>query len=207
MPFHFDEYEERCNSLTPEELQREWEKYTRLISSASTSTALNGVALPFTLGISIIGIGLAAPYIHNARKKREIIERQLQKHGSTHHTRMRDVLVSMAASGTITGTTLLVGGVGADAITIAGVEHGVSAIIENEIATKAVTHAALDGVGLSVEHAHEDHSRKKNAGASGGFSGGRNNYCSAHFQSPGHAIVLRPPLTPKTQVSSVENVG
>ncbi|KAK2040982.1 hypothetical protein LZ31DRAFT_557396 [Colletotrichum somersetense] len=117
MPFHFDEYEEKCNSLTPAELQREWEKYTRLISSASTSTALNGMALPFTLGISIIGIGLAA---------------------------------------------------GADAIAIAGVEHGVSAITENEIATKAVTHATLDGLGLSVEHAHEDHLKKQNAGVGHG---------------------------------------
>ncbi|GKT46783.1 uncharacterized protein ColSpa_06964 [Colletotrichum spaethianum] len=163
MPFDFKAYDAKCNALTPEELQREWEHYTRLISGASTSTAISSLAVPFTLGVSTIGVAMAAPAIHNARKKREIIERHLQKHGTTHLTRKRDVLGSMAVSGTIGVVTLGVGTAGADAIATAGAEHGISAIVENDTAIKVVTHAALDGVGLGVEHAHTNHLKKKDA--------------------------------------------
>ncbi|KDN60885.1 hypothetical protein CSUB01_04785 [Colletotrichum sublineola] len=163
MPFDFKAYDAKCNGLTPEELQREWEHYTRLISGASTSTAVSGMAIPFTLGVSTIGVAMAAPAIHNARKKREIIEKHLQKYGLTHHTRKRDVLGSMAVSGTIGVVTLGVGTMGADAVATAGAEHGISAIVENDTAIKVVTHAALDGVGLGIEHAHTNHLKKKDA--------------------------------------------
>ncbi|KAK1993585.1 hypothetical protein LX36DRAFT_615653, partial [Colletotrichum falcatum] len=163
MPFDFKAYDAKCNGLTPEELQREWEHYTRLISGASTSTAVSGMAIPFTLGVSTIGVAMAAPAIHNARKKREIIERHLQKHGLTHLTRKRDVLGSMAVSGTIGVVTLGVGSMGADAVATAGAEHGISAIVENDTAIKVVTHAALDGVGLGIEHAHTNRLKKKDA--------------------------------------------
>ncbi|KZL67468.1 hypothetical protein CI238_01039 [Colletotrichum incanum] len=163
MPFDFKAYDAKCNGLTPEELQKEWEHYTRLISGASTSTAISGMAVPFTFGVSTIGVAMAAPAIHNARKKREIIERHLQKYGMTHLTRKRDVLGSMAVSGTIGVVTLGVGTAGADAIATAGAEHGISAIVENDTAIKVVTHAALDGVGLGVEHAHTNHLKKKDA--------------------------------------------
>ncbi|KAK6207967.1 hypothetical protein QIS74_13048 [Colletotrichum tabaci] len=163
MPFDFKAYDAKCLGLTPEELQREWEHYTRLISGASTSTAVSGLAIPFTLGVSTIGVAMAAPAIHNARKKRDIIERHLQRHGATHVTRKRDVLGSMAVSGTIGVVTLGVGTAGADAIATAGAEHGISAIVENDTAIKVVTHAALDGVGMGVEHAHTSHLKKKDA--------------------------------------------
>ncbi|KAF6804222.1 hypothetical protein CSOJ01_10360 [Colletotrichum sojae] len=161
MPFNFKAYDAKCNGLTPEELQREWEHYTRLISGASTSTAVSGMAIPFTLGVSTIGVAMAAPAIHNARKKRDIIEKHLQKHGMTHVTRKRDVLGSMAVSGTIGVMTLGVGTMGADAVATAGAEHGIAAVVENETAIKVVTHAALDGVGMGIEHAHTSHLKKK----------------------------------------------
>ncbi|KAF6813257.1 hypothetical protein CPLU01_14700 [Colletotrichum plurivorum] len=163
MPFDFKAYDAKCNGLTPEELQREWEHYTRLISGASTSTAVSGMAIPFTLGVSTIGVAMAAPAIHNARKKRDIIEKHLQKHGMTHVTRKRDVLGSMAVSGTIGVVTLGVGTMGADAVATAGAEHGIAAVVENETAIKVVTHAALDGVGMGIEHAHTSHLKKKDA--------------------------------------------
>ncbi|RYP07795.1 hypothetical protein DL764_002300 [Monosporascus ibericus] len=163
MPFDFKAYDAKCNGLTPEELQREWEHYTRLISGASTSTAVSGLAVPFTMGVSTIGVAMAAPAIHNARKKRDIIEKHLQKHGTTHVTRKRDVVGSMAVSGTIGIVTLGVGTAGADAVATAGAEHGISAVVENETAIKIVTHAALDGVGMGIEHAHTSHLKKKDA--------------------------------------------
>ncbi|KAM5349204.1 hypothetical protein ACJ41O_009027 [Fusarium nematophilum] len=163
MPFDFKAYDEKCNGLTLEELQREWEHYTRLISGAATSTAVSGMAIPLTLGVSTIGVAMAAPAIHNARKKREIIEKHLNKRNATHHTRKRDVLGSMAVSGTIGVVTLGVGTMGADAVATAGAEHGIQSIVANETAIKIVTHAALDGAGMAVEHKHTDHLKKKDA--------------------------------------------
>ncbi|KAF4498696.1 hypothetical protein FAGAP_5174 [Fusarium agapanthi] len=163
MPFDFKAYDQKCQGLTLEELQREWEHYTRLISGAATSTAVSGCAIPLTLGISTIGVAMAAPAIHNARKKREIIERHLNRLNATHKTRKRDVLGSMAVSGTIGVVTLGVGSMGADAVATAGAEHGIQSIVANETAIKLVSHAALDGAGMMVEHKHTDHLKKKDA--------------------------------------------
>ncbi|KAG5761400.1 hypothetical protein H9Q72_010477 [Fusarium xylarioides] len=163
MPFDFKAYDQKCLGLTLEELQREWEHYTRLISGAATSTAVSGCAIPLTLGVSTIGVAMAAPAIHNARKKREIIERHLNRLNATHKTRKRDVLGSMAVSGTIGVVTLGVGSMGADAVATAGAEHGIQSIVANETAIKLVSHAALDGAGMMVEHKHTDHLKKKDA--------------------------------------------
>ncbi|VUC27421.1 unnamed protein product [Clonostachys rosea] len=163
MPFDFKKYDEKCRGLTAEELQREWQHYTRLITGAATSTTVSGLAIPLTAGVSTIGVALAAPAIHNARKKRDIIERHLNRLDTTHQTRKRDVLGGVAVSGTIGVVTLGVGTLGADAIAAHGAEHGISAIVENETAIKIVSHAALDGVGLGIEHAHTNHLRKRDA--------------------------------------------
>lgn len=124
MPFDFKKYDEKCYGLSVEELQREWQHYTRLITGAATSTTVSGLALPLTMGVSTIGIALAAPAIHNARLKREIVERHLNRHNTTHVTRKRDVLGGAAISGTIGVVTLGVGTLGADAIAAQGAEHG-----------------------------------------------------------------------------------
>lgn len=138
MPFDFKKYDAKCEAMNADQLHLEWQHYTRLISGASTSTAVSGIAVPFTLGVSTIGIAVAAPAIHNARKKRAIIEKHLQKHGSTHSTRKRDVLGPMAVSSTIGVVTLGVGAVGADVIGQAGAEQGISMIVENELAGKSI---------------------------------------------------------------------
>lgn len=115
------------------------------------------------MGVSTIGVAMAAPAIHNARKKRDIVEKHLNKHYTTHVTRKRDVLGGVAISGTIGVVTLGVGTMGADAIAAQGAEHGIAAIVENDLAIKVVTHAALDGVGMGIEHAHTSHLKKKDA--------------------------------------------
>jgi hypothetical protein len=106
MPFDYDKYQEKCNGMTTEQLQKEWENYTRQMSSGATSTATSILFMPVTGGFSAVGIGLSAPRIHNARKKREIIEAGLKARGTTHHTRTGDVLAPMAVSGIIGGLTL-----------------------------------------------------------------------------------------------------
>ncbi|KAH7010895.1 uncharacterized protein B0I36DRAFT_207267, partial [Microdochium trichocladiopsis] len=158
MPFDFKAYDAKCAGMTPPELQKEWEHYTRLIAGGGTSTAIAGLAIPLTAGISTIGVALAALGIHNSRRKREIIERHLQRHGTTHKTRKRDVLVSMVFSGTVGVVTLGVGSAGADSIVQNGAEHG---LVLCDTAVKTATHVALDGAGMALEHAHTSHKKKK----------------------------------------------
>jgi hypothetical protein len=151
MPFDFDTYDEKCSEMSPEELSREWNHYTRLITGSSTSTTISGLALPFTLGISGIGILIGSAGIHNARKKRAIIDRHLARHQEQHRTRVRDVMGSMMFSGAVGVATLGVGGWGAEALMAEGLEHGVVTMAD-EMAVKAVAHAAADGAGLALEH-------------------------------------------------------
>ena len=49
----------------------------------------------------MIGAGISAATIHNARGKRAIIEKQLSQQGTTHHTRKSGVTGSMAFSSII----------------------------------------------------------------------------------------------------------
>ncbi|KAH7382876.1 hypothetical protein BKA64DRAFT_171953 [Cadophora sp. MPI-SDFR-AT-0126] len=152
MPFDFDTYQSKCENLTPEQLHREWENYTRQISGGATSTATAVLFSPLTAGISLVGLGLSAPRIHNARKKRAIIEAKLQAHGQTHNTRKRDVIAPMAISGTIGGLTLGLAGPGADLIAGEAVGKG---------AEYAAAHVALDATGAVIEHKHDEHSKHK----------------------------------------------
>jgi len=106
MPFNYAEYQAKTSEMSTDQLQKEWENYTRQIAGGATSTATSVLFSPLTAGISLMGLGLSAPRIHNARKKREIIEKGLQERGSTHNTRSRDVAGSMALSGAISVATL-----------------------------------------------------------------------------------------------------
>lgn len=152
IPFDYEEYQKKCNGFTTEQLHKEWENYTRQISGGATSTATSVLFSPLTGGISLVGLGLSAPRIHNARKKREIIEAGLQARGTTHNTRKRDVIAPMAVAGTSGGLTLGLAGPGADMLAGAAVGHGIE---------YAATHSALDATGAVLEHKHDEHSKKK----------------------------------------------
>jgi len=152
MPFDYEEYQKKCNTLTTEQLHKEWANYSRQISGGATSTATSVLFSPLTAGISLVGLGLSAPRIHNARKKREIIEAGLQARGTTHNTRKRDVIGPMAIAGTLGGLTLGLAGPGADMIAGEVVGHGIE---------YAASHVALDATGAVIEHGHDEHSKKK----------------------------------------------
>lgn len=152
MPFDFTEYQQKCTQLSTEELHREWENYTRQLSGGATSTTTSVLFAPITGGISLLGLGLAAPRVHNARKKRQIIEAGLQARGVTHNTRKRDVVAPMAISGAISGLTLGLAGPGAELIAGEVVGHGVE---------YAASHAALEATGAALEHTHGKHHVKK----------------------------------------------
>jgi hypothetical protein len=87
MPFKFEEYATQCESLSMSQLQRHWHKYTREISAGATGTAVSVLAFPLALGVSLISMPVYTAQIHNARKKREIVERRLNQLGVRHDTR------------------------------------------------------------------------------------------------------------------------
>jgi len=151
MPFDYNDYQNKVNTLSNEQLQKEWENYTRQIAGGATSTGAAVLFSPLTAGISLIGLGLSTPRIHNARKKRAIIEKGLQERGATHNTRKRDVALPMAISGGIAGLTLGLAGPGADMLGGVAAEKG---------AEYLVAHAALDGTGAVIEHVHTEHEKK-----------------------------------------------
>lgn len=134
MPFKYTKYQQKCSSMTTEQLNKEWENYTRQISSGATGTTTSVLAAPFTAGISLVGLGVSAPQIHNARKKREIIEAALQNQGTTHHTRTRDVVGAMALTGSIGGVTMGLVPSGADILVSNGVEMAVAQTLDSSAA-------------------------------------------------------------------------
>lgn len=138
--------------MTKEQLHAEWDNYTRQISGGATSTATSVLLSPLTAGVSLVGLGISAPRIHNARKKREIIEAGLQARGTVHHTRVRDVVAPMAISGAISGLTLGIAGPGVDVVGAAAVQHGVEIV---------ATQAALEATASIAEKTYEVHSKKK----------------------------------------------
>jgi hypothetical protein len=161
MPFNYIEFDSKCATATEAELQNQWENYTRQISGGSTSTAVSILAAPLTIGVSLVGLVLSTPRIHNARKKREIIEKHLQALGSTHHTRKRDVFGPMALSGGIGLLSLGIAPPGAESIVEVGVTNGICAIVANQAAVEAVAHVAVDGVGAGVEELEHKRKEKK----------------------------------------------
>lgn len=166
MPFNYKEFSAECDNMTVEQLNNEWNIYTRHISGGATSTAMSVGFAPFTLGASLLGLGLSTPRIHNARKKRAIIEAHLQAQGTTHGTRKRDVMGSMALSGTVGGLVLGLAPPGAEAVGTLGAEHAIAAIATNPHTVEAVAHGVFDGVGFAAEQGMErkhEHSKKKKA--------------------------------------------
>ena len=139
--------------MSLEELRLEWNHYTRLITGSATSTTISGLAAPFTGGISLVGVFIGSTGIHNARKKRAIIDCHLARYEEQHRTRKRDVIGSMAFSSTLGVATLGIGSMGAEIALAEGIQHG---IFESTAGTevKVAAHVIADGVGLAIEHKH-----------------------------------------------------
>lgn len=172
MPFNFKKFDLECQGMTVEELHSQWHRYTRQISSSATSTAVSGLAIPFTAGLSTVGLAIASsgkltpnplqpPYhptdrcfssgIHNARKKRKIIEAHLNERGTTHHTRKRDVLPAVAFSGALGVSLIDVSGSGADFIIQQGCEAGK---MFSETAVNVAIEPFATSAGMLVEHSY-----------------------------------------------------
>jgi hypothetical protein len=147
MPFDFKSYKLKCESLSTEELQIQWQKYTREIASGTTMASTSVVFAPLTAGISSIGLVGSTPKMYNARKKRQIIDAELEQRNMAHHTRKRDVFFSVATAGTIGVLGLGLAPVGSEMLGAVAGEKGVE---------YAVSHVAVDVAGGVVEHKHDE---------------------------------------------------
>ncbi|KAI0998245.1 hypothetical protein K3495_g9950 [Podosphaera aphanis] len=137
MPFDFVAYKAKCDALTTEELQLEWQNYTRQLTSGATMTATSVLFSPLTSGISLIGLGISVPQLHNARKKRKIVGNKMLSQGAEPHTRRRDIAIPAASS------------VACAALTF-GLAPPVAGVIGGEAGAKGVeyiiSHATLDAL-------------------------------------------------------------
>lgn len=124
MPFDFEAYDIKCANMSAGALQVEWQSYKRYSVGGSTSTVISLLAALPSGGSSLLSLGISGPQIYNARKKLKIIERHLNRLGTTHRTRMRDVVSATAISGATGIITLGLVPAGGDLIA----EMGISAL-------------------------------------------------------------------------------
>lgn len=143
--FRFDEFDALCGELDGEQLQLKWQHYTRALSAASTSTAVATLAAGPTGGVSMIGAMIAGPLIHNARKKRQIIEHHMSIRGIKPETRNKDIYGPMGFSAVLGGATMGIGSVGAELLAV-------------DTVTKIASHAAID---VGVTAAEDKHSQRE----------------------------------------------
>ncbi|KAL1862761.1 hypothetical protein Daus18300_008405 [Diaporthe australafricana] len=146
--FKFDEFDVTCGELDGEQLQLKWQHYTRALSAASTSTAVATLAAAPTGGVSMIGAMIAGPLMHNARKKRQIIEHHMSVRGLKPETRNKDIYGPMAFSAVLGGATMGVGSAGAELLAV-------------DTMTKIVSHAAVDAGVTAVEDKHSQREHEK----------------------------------------------
>ena len=146
MPFDFKSYTLKCKSLSNDELQLQWQKYTREIASGGTISSTSVMFVPLTAGISSIGLPISTSKMYNARKKMQIIDAEFGKRGETHVTRKRDVVSSVALAGTIGVLSLGLAPAGSDMLGAAAGEKGLE---------YAIAHLGIDTAGAVVEHKHD----------------------------------------------------
>lgn len=152
--FKFDEFDTLCGELDGEQLQLKWQHYTRALSAASTSTAVATLAAGPTGGISMIGAMIAGPLIHNARKKRQIIEHHMSIRGLAPETRNKDIYGPMGFSAVLGGATMGVGSLGAELLAV-------------DTVTKIVSHAAIDAGVTAAEDKHSQREHEKEVDKAG----------------------------------------
>lgn len=152
--FKFDEFDSLCGELDGEQLQLKWQHYTRALTAASTSTAVATLAAGPTGGVSMIGAMIAGPLIHNARKKRQIIEYHMSIKGIEPETRNKDIYGPMGFSAVLGGATMGVGSLGAELLAV-------------DTMTKIVSHAAIDAGVTAAEDKHSQREHDKEISKAG----------------------------------------
>lgn len=96
----------------------------------------------------MIGAMIAGPLMHNARKKRNIIEKHMSLKGATPETRKKDIYAPAMISGVLGGAT-------------AGASLGAEALAAEKV-TKLIGHVVIDGALAKAEdkHAAKEHAKE-----------------------------------------------
>lgn len=92
MPFNFEEYRAQCTGYADSALQKEFEKYCRMLASSSSSSGISLGLVPFTCGLSLIGGAGGCASMYNSIQKLEIIETEMKSRGNDTHYRKRDLI-------------------------------------------------------------------------------------------------------------------
>nr|KAK5434799.1 hypothetical protein LTR18_010295 [Exophiala xenobiotica] len=103
MPFHFTKYERKVAKMNNNELRESKEHYNRSAYGGGAGYVASAILLPFTLGISSIGLVSSGAVSLNASKKVYIINEEMRSRGAYAPTRKRDVAVGIATSAIATG--------------------------------------------------------------------------------------------------------
>jgi len=101
MAFDFDEYRAECADYDDWRLQKEFEKYTRMMSSSSVGTGIAVALAPLTLGLSLLGGVPSGAAYANAVKKMRIDQQELNSRGNSANLRGRDIFGGAAIGGTV----------------------------------------------------------------------------------------------------------
>lgn len=139
--YKFVEFDAQCSELDADQLQLKWQHYTRALSAASTSTAVSTLTTRPTGAISMIGAMIAGPLIHNASKKRDIVQRHMESKGSAPDTRNEGIYGPAALSEMPGRASAGVGSVRAEAQAL-------------DTVTELVSHVVLDGALAKAENKH-----------------------------------------------------
>jgi hypothetical protein len=96
MPFDYDAYRRKIRRMSYEDLVNQKKHYNRTIASGITGELGSIVMIPFSLGLSSVGVLASGAAAVNGAYKVNLIDRELASRGQSCATRKRDVLGGMA---------------------------------------------------------------------------------------------------------------
>ncbi|KAL0939504.1 uncharacterized protein CTRU02_206114 [Colletotrichum truncatum] len=164
MPFDAEAYDLKCRQMDDNALIARREHYVRQIASSSTGAALRTAAGAATAGLTWLMIPYDAARIHNARRKRKILEKHAIDRGLTIETKCGDVLGPMALGATL--GVVAFEGAQMCADMVMGADGGGSAAESKEAgeAVKGIAHLGLDAGIAAVEHKHAQREKSHETG-------------------------------------------
>lgn len=91
MPFNREEYARWCAQASNEQLQEDYNKYTRQVATGASATGIGLALSVFTLGVSLLGSAGGSAMAANAGIKRDIIKTELTSRDRVTLTRGSDI--------------------------------------------------------------------------------------------------------------------
>ncbi|GKT48476.1 uncharacterized protein ColSpa_08657 [Colletotrichum spaethianum] len=148
MPFDPEAYRLKCAEMPDDVLLARRSHYVRRLASSATGAALHTAAGGFTFGLTWLLVPYDAARIHNARRKRRILEEHALDRGLAVETKRGDVLVPMAA-GLALGAVAFEGAAACAELLVDGGEGSSEATL-----VKGAAHLGLDAAIAAAEQSH-----------------------------------------------------